>query len=34
VLVNVVALTRIGKLHISGLTRLHHSLLLASRNQT
>jgi hypothetical protein len=34
VLVNVVAFTRIGKLHISGLTRLRHSLLLANRNQT
>jgi hypothetical protein len=34
VLVNVVALIRIDKLHISGLTRLRHSLLLANRNQT
>jgi hypothetical protein len=32
--VSVVVLTRIGKLHISGLTRLHYSLLLANRNQT
>jgi hypothetical protein len=31
--VYVVALIRIGKLHISGLTRQHHSSLLASRNQ-
>jgi hypothetical protein len=32
--VNVVALIRIGKLHTSELTRLHHSFLSASRNQT
>ena len=33
VLACVVALTSIGKLHTSGLTRLHHFLLSASRNQ-
>jgi hypothetical protein len=31
--VNVVASIRIGKLHISGLTRRHHSSLLANGNQ-
>jgi hypothetical protein len=31
VLVNVAVLISIGKHHTSGLTRLHHSLLLASR---
>jgi hypothetical protein len=34
VLVNVAVLISIDKLHISGLTRLRHSLPLASRNQT
>jgi hypothetical protein len=34
VLVNAAILTSIGKLHIFGLIRLRHSLLLASRNQT
>jgi hypothetical protein len=31
--VNAAALIGIGKLHISKLTQLHHSLLLANRNQ-
>jgi hypothetical protein len=34
VLVNAAALIRIGKLHTSGLTRLYHSSLSASRNHT
>jgi hypothetical protein len=34
VLVNVAILISIGKLHISGLTRLRHFFPLASRNQT
>jgi hypothetical protein len=34
VLVNAAALISIGKLRTSGLTRLHRSWLLASRNQT
>jgi hypothetical protein len=33
-LVDVAVLISIDKLHTSGLTRLHHSLSLASRNQT
>jgi hypothetical protein len=34
VLVNVTVLISIDKLHTFGLNRLHHSLPLASRNQT
>jgi hypothetical protein len=34
VLVNAAVLISIDKLRTSGLTRLHHSLPLASRNQT